>query len=252
MRIGKIALRYRKIKKSISTLSRSPSRYVCAMCATLNQILKDEYEHLVVETEAKVLQRHPELVARGSFVPLSSIRAIFAEWDAPLAALESLVDQLETEKNWKPGPLIDMLLDRSYTGIHRIADILRRLAVAVQRVWRTQLIAFVVHGSLSNVDPLASDNYTLMEGSMPSCVSARSRDAIAYVGRAISTVKAAKWHKELPRKLASDHTSLLGSVLPQDQHAFDSVIVQIRTNVSEWLWMNVLTHKDVEDAVDSL
>jgi gamma-tubulin complex component 4 len=30
------------------------------------------------------------------------------------------------------------------------------------------------------------------------------------------------------------------------------VITQIRTNVSEWLWLNVLTQKDVEDAVDSL
>jgi hypothetical protein len=87
---------------------------------------------------------------------------------------------------------------------------------------------------------------------MPSCVSIQSRDSIAYVGRAIGTVKAAKWARQLPRDLAMEHTKLLEGVLPEEQHEFDRVVTQIRTNVSEWLWLNVLTQKDVEDAVDSL
>lgn len=250
--LGLIAFRYRKIKASCNALAHSPSRFVCALSATLNHILKNEYESLVIETEAKVLKRDPSLVASGSFVPLSSLRATFAEWDSPLAALSSLIDELESEEYWKPGPLIDMLLARSHTGVHRIADILSRLSISVQRVWRTQLTAFLVHGSLPLVDPLASEKYVLFEGSIPSCVSAQSRDSIAYIGRAIGTVKAAKWQKQLPRSLASTHTTLLDTVLPEDQHAFDLVLSQIRTNVSEWLWLNVLTQEGVEDAVDSL
>ncbi|KAI0049254.1 hypothetical protein FA95DRAFT_1604512 [Auriscalpium vulgare] len=250
--LGTIAYRYRKIKKASSELSRNRSRYVCALSAALNQILKDEYETLVVETEAKVLQRDSSLVASGSFVPLSSIRAVFAEWDAPLAALESLVDQLVAETAWKPGPLIDMLLQRSTTGTHRIASIMARLSFAVQRVWRTQLISFLIHGSLSGADPLASKDYALLDGQVPSCVSAQSRDSIAYVGRAIGTVKAAKWENQFPRSLAFDHTLRLEEVLVEDQYAFDRVISDIRTNVSEWLWLNVLTPKDVNEAIDSL
>src|SRR6202034_3320082 len=95
-------------------------------------------------------------------------------------------------------------------------------------------------------------NYSLLEGSTPSCVSVQSRDSISYIGRAIGTVKAAKWQKQIPRNLASEHTSMLADVLPEDQHRFDHVVSQIRTNVSEWLWSNVLTQKDVEEAVDSL
>jgi|ERR1700722_11698993 len=252
--LGLIAFRYRKIKDSCSTFLRSPSssRYICAFAATLNQILKDEYESLVVDTEARVLKRDPNLVASGSFVPLSSIRAIFSEWEAPLAALTCLIDELQTRKHWQPGPLIDLLLTRSHTGVQRIAFIVSRLSAAVQCVWRTQLTAFLVHGSLSSADPLASENYTLLEGSIPSCVSAQSRDSIVYVGRAIGTVKAAKWQKQLPRSLASEHTDILNDVLPEDQHRFDRVVLQIRVNVSEWLWSNVLTQKDVEEAVDSL
>lgn len=250
--LGLIAFRYRKIKESCNTLSRSPSRYVCALCTTLSHILKDEYETLVTETEAKVLSRDSGLVARGAFVPLSSVRAIFSEWDAPLAALSALTDDLELQESWKPGPLIDMLLLRSQTGVHRIATVLSRLSEAVQRVWRTQLTAFLVHGSLASIDPLASDDYIMAEGSIPSCVSPQTSESITYVGRAIATIKNAKWQKHLPRNLAFEHTTLLEKVLPEDQHAFDLVIFEIRTNVSEWLWLNVLTHKDIEEAVVSL
>ncbi|KDR85484.1 hypothetical protein GALMADRAFT_234383 [Galerina marginata CBS 339.88] len=250
--LGLIAYRYRKIKTACVKLSRSPSRYICALGATLSHILKEDYESLVIETEAKVLKRDSSLVASGAFVPLSSVRAIFSEWDAPLAALSALVDEIESEQDWKPGPLIDLLVVRSKTGVHRIANIIARISVAVQRVWRTQLTAFLVHGSLSPVDPLAGEDLSLIIGSIPSCVSSQSYDSIAYVGRAIATVKAVKWQKQLPRELALDHTAMLDGVLPEDQHAFDLVISQIRTNVGEWLWLNVLTKKDVDDAVDSL
>ncbi|KAJ3511390.1 hypothetical protein NLJ89_g4126 [Agrocybe chaxingu] len=250
--LGLIAYRYRKIKLSCAELSRSRSRYICALCATLSRVLKEEYESLVVKTEAKVLKRDSELVASGAFVPLSSVRAIFSEWDAPLAALVSLFDELESVKEWKPGPLIDLLVARSKTGVHRIANIISRISIAVQRVWRTQLTAFLVHGSLSTADPLAGKDLSLINGSIPSCLSSQSRDSIAYIGRAIATVKAVRWQKQPPRELATEHTALLEGVLPQDQHAFDLVISQIRTNVGEWLWMNVLTKRDVDESVDSL
>lgn len=250
--LARIAARYRRITAACAALSRGPSRYVCALAATLTHILKDDYETLVVETEARVLRRDPDLVATGAFVPLSAVRAVFAEWDVPLAALVALMDVVEREKEWRPGPLIDLLLTRAKTGVHRVADILSRLSVAVQQVWRTQLTAYLVHGSLSAVDSLADSDLVLTKGSIPSCVSPQSTDSIAYIGRAIATVKAVKWQKQLPRDLAMEHTSLLGGVLPQDQHAFDQVIQKIRTDVGEWLWLNVLTKQDVDDAVDSL
>ncbi|CCL98083.1 uncharacterized protein FIBRA_00077 [Fibroporia radiculosa] len=250
--LGQIAVRYRNVKQACSTLSRSPSRYVCALCASLGQILRDEYDTLIVDTEAKILQRDSSLVASGSFVPLSSIRAIFAEWDAPLASLESLVDELKAKDSWQPGNLIDLLLTRSHTGIHRIAAIHARLCEAVQRVWMSQLQAFIVHGSLHEKDPLVSKDYVLLDGSVPSCVSVQTRESISYVGRAIGTVRAAKWERQFPRDLIVDHTKMLDGILPQDRYNFDRVIADIRTGVSEWLWLNVLTHRDVEVAVDAL
>ncbi|KZT74942.1 hypothetical protein DAEQUDRAFT_659501 [Daedalea quercina L-15889] len=250
--LGQIAVRYRRIKIACSALSRSHSRYISALCATLNQILKNDYENLIIETEAKVLQRDSNLVASGSFVPLSSIRATFSEWDAPLAALETLFDELQSQLKWHPGPLIDLLQKRSHTGIHRIASIHAHLCEAVQRVWVAQLQAFVVHGTVTEKEPLANKDYQLLDGAVPSCLSAQSRESIAYVGRAIGTVKAAKWERQFPRELALEHSKLLEGVLPQAQYDFDRIIADIRTTVSEWLWLNVLTQRDVDVAVESL
>ncbi|KAF7307042.1 Gamma-tubulin RING complex protein [Mycena indigotica] len=247
--LAQLGSRYRKLIASCKSQSRSSSRYICAAVSATMSVLS-EYQSLVVATEAKVLSRDSNLVASASFVPLSAIRSVFAEWDAPLASLVSLMDQLEAE-TWNPGPLIDMLLTRAQTGVHRVAEIMSRLAVSVQNIWTTQITAFMVHGTLSQTDALATTNYVLRDGSMPACVSEQSRDSIAYVGRAIATVKAAQWQKQLPRRLANEHTQLLQNVLPEDNE-FDQVISQIRTDVSEWLWTNVLTRQDVEEALDSL
>ncbi|THH06731.1 hypothetical protein EW145_g3881 [Phellinidium pouzarii] len=250
--LGLIAGRYRNIKAACSRLSQSPSRYICALCSKLNEILRDEYESLVVETEAKILNKDANYVGQGSFVPLSSIRATFAEWDSPLVALEALMAHLEDVPSWPAGMLVDLLLARSETGICRVSSVMLRLAEAVQRIWRAHLQAFLVHGSLSSNEPLATENYVLDDKAIPACVSSSARESIIYIGRAIGTVKALNWHRQIPSSLSLNHARLLDTVLPQDQHEFEHVVAQIRGDISEWLWSNVLTIHDVEDAVDSL
>lgn len=147
----------------------------------MNDILRKEYETLVVETEARVLARDPYLVGKGSFVPLSSIRATFSEWDAPLTSLDVLMETLQSRESWPPGVLIDLLLARAETGIHRVASILSRLSQAVQRVWRNELSIFILYGTLSTSHPLASEDYTLIEDGIPACVSPQMRESIAHV-----------------------------------------------------------------------
>jgi len=217
-----------------------------------------------VETEAKILRRDDAFVGCGSFVPLSSVRATFAPWDAPLKSLELLVDRLEEETEWPPGPLIDLLLERANTGLHPVASLFSRISIAVQQLWTADLSAFLFHGTVSSAFPLASDDsstsstsfastYVLRDGAMPSCVSEQAQESIVYVGRAVAIVKSArKWTKQFPRSMAVQHSKLLDGVYPQDKHNFDHVINDVRRNVSEWLWLNILTREGVEDAVESL
>jgi gamma-tubulin complex component 4 len=266
---ARMAIRYKFLKDASRSLRKS-SEYVSGVCSTLSSILR-EYEDLIVDVEGKILKNDPSVVmTTGSFVPLATVRAAFAEWDAPLAALESLVVQLQsgppnpdastasvasrdTSSHWPPGPLIDMLLHRSQTGVRRIADFMSQLTLSVQRIWRIHLISLVIHGTLSSSDPLAEPkSFHLRDSSIPSCISPQSRESISYIGKAIATVKAAQWKNQIPRQMSVAHTKMLENVLPQDRHAFDSTIQEIRTNISEWLWANVLTQKDVDEAVDSL
>jgi len=252
--LARIAIRYRGLKDAINTLGAS-SEYISSMCAAIRGVLK-EYEDLVVETERRVLQRDDELVASGSFVPLATLKAVFAEWDAPMAALHALVEFIRTSEPTQivPGRLIDLLMERSRSGVARIAEIMSNLSLAVQRVWRVHLIAYIVHGSLAHRDPFAVlKPHRLNADVMPLCVSSDTRDSIAYVGRAIMTVQtASRSSAPLPRSIAIAHAKMLAEVLPQDGYGFDVVMAKIRSNISEWLWTTVLTRRDVDDAIEFL
>ena len=257
--LSHIGLQYRRLKEDAKSIS-AESEYISSMAASIRAVLA-EYDTLVVQTETSVLQRDDAMVAGGSFVPLASLKAIFSSWDAPLAALISLVEHIRTfpSGSMPPGQLIDLLLMRSDSGVERIREIMSRLAETVQKVWRMHLVAYVVHGTLSEQDPFALGNPSQLNADViPKCVSEDARESIAYVGKAIVTIKSAKLPStqnktvRLPRELAVEHTTLLGKVLPQDSHAFEEVITRIRASVSEWLWTTVLTHRDVNESVERL
>ncbi|KAG9020141.1 hypothetical protein FS842_007566 [Serendipita sp. 407] len=140
--LSRIAWRYTRIKNAKRSLCAPNnegqiSKYLSALYATLNTILKTEYEELVIETEARIIKRDDAFVASGSFVPLSSLLAAFAEWDAPFAAIQALLDRISTSydgtapsggqpPNWPPGKLIDLLLDYAGSGVGKIASIMSR------------------------------------------------------------------------------------------------------------------------------
>ncbi|KAH7338776.1 Spc98 family-domain-containing protein [Rhizoctonia solani] len=249
--LATLASQYRKLKQSCPALSQQ-SQYMSSLCAALIEILT-EYEDLVVETEARILKRDSDLVANATVVPLSAVKATFSIWDVQFTALCLLVDQLEGGPpgldgvRWPPGPLIDLLLQRAKTGVQRVAHVTNRLALAVQRVWRSHLLAFLVHGILDAADPLArvADGYKLNPECIPMCVTPQTREAIAYVGRAVAVVGVG-----VPRQLAIVHARLVGRVLPQDRYAFDAAVERIKGNISEWLWSRVLTRADVIGAVE--
>lgn len=254
--LSRIAIRYRRLKEAIDTIG-SSSEYLASMCAAIRVTLR-EYESLVVKTEARVLQRDDAMVAGGSFVPLASLKATFAEWDAPMAALHALIEYIQTSDpaNITPGQLIDLLLERSGSGVARIAVIMSDLALAVQGVWRMHLIAYLVHGSLARRHPFALLRpHRLNMDVMPKCISLETRDSIVYIGRAIMTVQAAgtsSRQQQLPRSTALTHARMFSQVLPQDGREFDATISHVRSNISEWLWTTVLTRKDVDEAIESL
>lgn len=257
--LAHIGSQYHAIRAQCRTLlSSSKSPYICAACATLGHILQ-EYEMTVVDTERRILSKDVELVSVGAFVPLSSLRAVFAEWDAPMTAMLHLVEDLKTHESFqdqepsssRPGPLLDLLMARRATGVNKISEIMSQISISVQRIWKTHLISYL-HGHASSETSFACQDHTLRQSTVPACISEVSRESIRYIGRAVGAVKAARSKHQLPRTMELDHCLLLENVLPEDQHAFDHAITEIRSQVSNYLWLTVLTREHVVEAVDSL
>lgn len=255
--LSRIAMRYKALRSAVDTLGTS-SEYLSSMCAAIRVVLR-EYESLVIQTESRIIRRDDEMVASGSFVPLATLKAVFAEWDAPMASLYALVVHIQATDpaQIQPGRLIDLLLERAGSGVARLGSIMSSLAIAVQNVWRMHLVAYLIHGSLAPQTPFAfMKPHRLNMDVIPHCVSSETRESIVYIGRAVMTVQAvshlSRQQQQLPRTLALSHAKMLSQVLPQDGREFNVVISRIRANISEWLWTTVLTHKDVDDAIESL
>ena len=263
--------------------SHSTSEYLSTLGNAIHDVLL-EYEDLVVSTESRILKRDDELVGGQSFVPLSSIKAVFSTWEAPMAALDTLIEEIyhgtdvkgeiETPNTsgkaqlpyWPPGRLIDLLLLRAENGIQRVSHIMTKLAEALQRLCMIHLTAFMLHGSLSALQPLATmtedetgmsirdiSSLVVQENMIPSCVTAETRESIVYVGKAVAIMASqGNAHAQLSRGMIVEFAKMLSGVLPQDGFAFDRAIGEIRKAISEFLWAHILKYKDVIEAVEFL
>lgn len=255
--LAELAVRYRKIRSFCQSYFDSrKNRYLCVVCSTISSILVTEYESLIVETEAKILKRDDAYVAKGAFVAISTIRAEFSIWDAPLKALELFLDYLEQKPTCPPGYLIDLVLTRVDCGIQTVARIFSKIFDTVQKLWLADLAGFLVYGTISEDLPLIVEKqrsaFVFQEDCVPSCVSERLRDSIIHIGRSVVAVKRVSTAKQIPHEMEVKHTRSISSLSLQDIHQFEDGIDQIRSTINEWLWVNVLTKEDVEETLESL
>ncbi|GJJ09549.1 hypothetical protein Clacol_003772 [Clathrus columnatus] len=255
--LAELAVRYQKIRSFCQSYpTNNNNRYVAVVCSTILFILTTEYESLVVETEAKILKGDIAYVSRGASIAVSSIRAIFSEWDAPMKALELFIDRLEQKPSWPPGPLIDLIMDRTDSGIQTVSNIFSKIFLAIQKLWSSDLTAFLVYGTVSDNLPLIIEKspsvFVFQEASMPCCVSEHIKSSIIHIGRSVTAVKRVPNAKQIPRDMSMEHTKLIGNLSLQDIHQFEDGINQIKNTISEWLWINILTKEDVEETLESL
>ncbi|KZO95464.1 hypothetical protein CALVIDRAFT_500298 [Calocera viscosa TUFC12733] len=243
--LASLASLYRGVRAFVRSPSHPQNEYICALASAIGIELKG-YESLVVTTEESVLRKDDSLVGSGSYVPLSALLATFSLWEPPLAALSSLVAEIKAgpsdtnSLDWSAGLLIDLVHRRAMTGYSRVAEIFNRLLSALQRILLHRFNAYLLHGI-----PLPPD-------SIPSCISAETKESIIYVGDAIATIQKEGWTKSLPRELLSEWTANINAASIFETQSFDKLVADIRVGVSEWLWAHVLTKDDIVVAIDAL
>jgi gamma-tubulin complex component 4 len=163
------------------------------------------YEVLIVTTEARILSVDRALVQdHQGYVPLSSLVATFSSWQSPMAALASLVDNLSSGE-WPAGRLLELVYDLTRTGNPKLEGIFTKLLEALQHLFLTHLVTFLLHGLAPTTslptspsialdigpDPLSPQHriYALNDSLIPPSIRGGTRESILYVGRVAATLR---------------------------------------------------------------
>lgn len=253
-------------------------QYLTGMCTRLRSVL-DEYQELILFTEQRMLAEDDGFCGEDAgFIPLSTLLATYAAWQTKMAALENLVDTLQRGPSgpvpvqpsskpssstppvplWPPGPLITLLHTLHFESETSLAKTYLQLSHAVQLPFLSQLLVFLLYGQPCSLaydagaDPLATHRrtYALREGAIPDVIGGQVRESMLWVGRAVAVVR--KEGRELPPDVKTRLEGEVRSVWVEDEANFKAVVEQVRAEVGDWLWRNILTMKDVKRTIDAL
>ena len=205
--------------------------------------------------------------------------------DAPSSTASQIRLQIDGEESeelehpepglagWTAGLLIDLLTHLSETGISRVATMMAALRDTVEDSFKVLLCDWICHGVASGSPVSLGPNLTcagpdaiveqtddentwqLTRWALPSSIAPITADAILYGGRAIYRVKSQQSsHHQLPAALMATHLQSLRKpeVRPSKPLLFAKSVMEIKQDVGEWLWRNVLTDQAVLSALQDL
>ena len=193
-------------------------QYLYTLAGSVADALRG-YEELIVITEARILSFDPVMVQdQQGYVPLSSIVATFSPWQAPMAALANLVDDLSKEGTASGGRLLELVYELTQTGNPTLQTIFTTILDTLRHLFLTHLIAFLLYGLAPErsspaspsialdigPDPLSPQHrlYTLNEDLLPRSILAATRESILYVGRVAATLR--REGQSLPKTLVDE------------------------------------------------
>lgn len=242
----------------------APGQYVAVLAGAVRGVLQ-EYDELVVRTEAAVLARDPGVVQRepagggAGYVPLSLLLATFDHWQAPMAAVAALVSRVQ-EEGYLPGELMQHLAECAATGHPFLRRVFGTLLAALWALFLQHLVIFLLDGVAPDESTPAAPALGLDAGAdpphrayrldntlLPASVGASTRESILYVGRVAATLK--REGKALPRSLVDKARR---DVLASDVEGLDAAVQRSRAEVGEWLWTHILTGPQVSEAIETL
>ena len=233
--------------KQKDSSSSPPNQYLCTLASGLLEVLR-EWDTLIVELETGILALDPGLVQdEMGHVPLSTLIAALSPWQAPLASLVHLVDQLRRNRMMTSGKLIDLVGSLTENGNPKIRDIFTALSRGLERLFLTHLTVFILNGITSTtsdasaqsigldggVDPLSPGHrtYELNSQMLPASVSPSARASILYNGRVAATLR--REERQLPRNLMKDIRDEIMALEGLDRDDLDRAINRARAEVGE-------------------
>jgi gamma-tubulin complex component 4 len=248
--LSSVARRYKDLRAACEALMKEESPYINVFCQSLLSILTEQYEDSIVQLERKALKGDSDVASGGPAVALSVIRVAISDWETPLSMLKLLVARISSQK-WNAGPFIDLLVETTNSSVAKSQTIMQILLSSVLNFWKRQVSAFVLRGSLSQEDPIATGDFVVQDRCMPSFVTQSSRQSISYIGRAIATVNGSRDFAHPPLDLIDKHAVKINAIEAYSQD-FDSCLADLRHDISDWLWHNVLITENLLETLNSM
>ncbi|RUS24016.1 gamma-tubulin complex component protein [Jimgerdemannia flammicorona] len=188
--------------------------YILAMCTSAHESL-GQYRRVIVDCEERILNK--DLEAGGGCVPISHIMSLFARWELILQPLNRLMQDIaQCPADWHGCQLLDLLMERSNTGVGEVRQVMEKMARDVHAVMYKQMASWMVYGYLADPDeeffitpyqptppssptgagpttaPRVSNwknQFSLDESMIPGHIPLKLAESILFVGKAISTVR---------------------------------------------------------------
>lgn len=133
-----------------SNVPTPPGLYLRAMANALDKKLQS-YRQVIVQTEAAILSGEDNL---GGIVPLSTISGRFAPYQLVFPAIANLLSDIEsaalTEAPYSGGRLINLLQDRSASGVPIQKEWMTELLQGCCAVMLRQITSWVIHGQIQD------------------------------------------------------------------------------------------------------
>lgn len=189
--------------------------YILAMCTSAHESL-GHYRKAIIDCEEKILNK--DLEVGGGCVPISQITSAFARWELILQPLNRLMKDIAmSPADWHGCLLLDLLMERSNTGVGEVRQVMEKMARDVHGVMYKQMASWMVYGYLTDPDdeffikpyqptPPSSpsgdravttvpkisnwqNQFSLDESMIPGYIPYKLAESILFVGKAISTVR---------------------------------------------------------------
>ncbi|ORX94584.1 hypothetical protein K493DRAFT_352396 [Basidiobolus meristosporus CBS 931.73] len=207
-----------------------------------------------------------------SQTPLSLVFSWFSPYFLILPHLENLITLIEQKPElYHGGRLLSLIVSKSESGVAVIRDTMLALTQHVRKVFYQQITSWIVYGSLEdpcgeffvNFVATSTDinetSYSLLEEEnlpsgqlfvldikqIPEFIPIKVANSILFVGQSVYTIRMSNTNGNhaLPPSLTSKHLRMLLELSEASIYRgieLESVVLEMRRDVSEWLWKVVL------------
>ncbi|KAK9710774.1 hypothetical protein K7432_008219 [Basidiobolus ranarum] len=249
--------------------------YLQGFCQGIRQSLKG-YEDSIVELEERILKLHP------SKTPLSLVSSWLSPYFFILPHLENLVNLVEQKPElYHGGRLLSLLASKCESGVGIVRETMLALTQHVRKVFYQQITSWIVYGILedpygeffvnfaSTSTDVTETSYSILENEnltsqqlftldtrqVPDFIPTKVASSILFVGQSVYTIRMANISNvhSLPSSLTSKHLKILLELSETSVYRgveLESAVLEIRKDVSEWLWKVVLVGEKTLTCLD--